>query len=126
MTERRGAGLGDGSHPGAEALEPERVDVDPAADGGIGGVEQLEAAVDQEPVDAVGPDAAADGVTRLEHEHLVPGLAHHLRAAQPGQPSPDDQHVCVHAATLVVSHPLVRRLPRSAARDAAAALTSST
>ena len=67
------AGLGACGDPGPERLEAEGVDVDPAAYGWVGGVEQLEAAVDEEPVDAVGADAAADPVRRLEDHHVATG-----------------------------------------------------
>ncbi len=97
----RRAGLGDGRDAGPESLQAQGADVDPAAYGGVGRVEELEAAVDEEAVDPVGADPAADGVRRLQHDHLVAGLVQDPRTAQSRQPGSHHQHVGVHAATLV-------------------------
>ena len=101
VAEHRQTVLGAGSDAGPEGLQPEGVDVHPAAYGGVGGVEQLEAAVDEEAVDAVGADPTADHVGSLQHDDVAPGLGQRLRAAQAGQPGTHDHHVCVHASTLV-------------------------
>ena len=93
MAQAQQALLGEGGHARLEGAEPQGVDVDPAADGGVGGVEQLEAAVDLEAVDALGADPAADLVGGLEHEHVVPRTDQLDGAAQAGQPGPDDDDV---------------------------------
>ncbi len=91
-------------HARAEGLEIERVDVDPAGDGGVGGVEHLEAAVAAEAVDDVGAHAPPDLVAGLEHEHLAAELDEPARAPQAGQPCPHDDDVSVHGPP-----PLLRR-----------------
>src|SRR5579875_525507 len=59
---------------------------------GIGGKQNLKAAIQQEAVGAVvGIHAPADMVSRLAHAHLLSSLHQHLGAAQPGQPGPDNQ-----------------------------------
>ena len=99
-----GAGLGHGGDPRPEALEPERADVHPALDGRIGRVEELEAAVDEESVHAIGADPTPDGIGLLEHEDVVPRLVERPCAAQTRHPSSYDQHVGIHAPRLVPRH----------------------
>ena len=85
--------LGPRRDAGAEGLQGEGVDVDPAAYGRVGGVEQLEAAVDEEAVDPLGADPPAHRVGGLEHDHVPAGLDQRLRAPQPGEPGSHDHHV---------------------------------
>ena len=110
VAEVHGAVVGRGPHPGRERGQPERGDVDPAAYGGVGGVEQLEAVVDQVAVDLVGAHAAADPVGPVEHEHRQPGLLQASGAAQAGEPG-------AHHHDVVLAHrghrPRRRRWPSS-------------
>ena len=100
MSEDGQAGLGAGGDACAERLQAEGVDVHPASYGGVRGVEQLESAIDEEAVDPLGADPAADLVRRLEHRDVTTRLGQRLGAAQPGQPRSHDDHVCVHVTTL--------------------------
>ena len=85
-------------HPDRELSHPERVDIDPPADGRVGRVEHLEAAIEKEPVDLVGALPPSHSVTRLEHDDLVAGGGHAGGAPQAGQPrSDDDDLVSLHA-----------------------------
>ena len=87
-------------HSRPERLEGERVDVHPAAYGGVGRVEQLEAVVDEEAVDSVGADAAADAVRGLEDHDVSTRVCQRLGAPQAGQAGTHDHHVGSHAARL--------------------------
>ena len=92
--------VGPRGDPGPEGLEPQRVDVDPASYGRVGGVEDLEAAVGEEAVDAVGADPATDLVGGLEDHDVPAGLQQHLCTPQTGQARTHDHDVGSHAATL--------------------------
>jgi hypothetical protein len=93
-------GLGAGGDASAEGLQAEGGDVHPAAYGWVRGVEQLESAIDEEAVDAVGADPAADDIGGLQHRDVTTRLGQRLGAAQPGQPCSHDHHVCVHGWSL--------------------------
>ena len=105
MPEHRPSILGACGDAGPEGLQPEGVDVHPASYGRVGGVQQLEAAVDEEAVDPLGADASADHVGGLEHHDIAAGVDQSLGAAQPGKTCSDDHHVdfapCLHVPTLV-------------------------
>ena len=101
VAEHLQAGLGASGDAGPERLEPEGLDVDPPAHRGVRRVEQLEAAVDEEAVDPLGPDPPADGVSGLEHHDVAPGGDERLGAPQPREPGTHDHHVCLHTLTLV-------------------------
>ncbi len=97
--------LGQGCHACLEGAESQCVGVDPAAYGGIGRVEQLEAAVDLEPVDAIGADAATHVVSGLDDQHLASGADQLGRAAQSGQAGTHDDDVGIHGAASWVAQP---------------------
>ena len=78
---------------GSNALEVERVQVDVAAQRGVGGVEHLEAAVEDEPVHVIGPDAPADCVTGLEDPYVETSTGQLPGTGQTGQAGSDDDHV---------------------------------
>ena len=82
--------------PGPEAPQVQRIDVDPAPHRRVGGVEHLEAAVEEEAVDLVGALAPTHGIRCLEHHDREPGVRQHLGAPQPGQPGPHDHDIGVH------------------------------
>jgi len=65
--------------------------VNPAASGGIGIEQDLEAAIDDKPlwVD-IGPDATANPVRRFEQEHPLPGLVERQGANEPRHAGADD------------------------------------
>ena len=79
--------------PGHEGPQVERGVVEHAGGLGVGGVVELEAAVEQQPVDPVGAHASADLVGGLEHDHVdaVDGQLPCRREA--GQARPDDDDV---------------------------------
>ena len=81
---------------GAELLQPERSNVDPVAHRRVGRVEQLEASVTQETIDAVSPDPAADSITGLENDDLRAAALCAARALQASKTSPDNDDVGVH------------------------------
>ena len=90
-----------------EAPQLQGVDVEGAADLGIGVVEDLEAVVEQEPLVGVGADPTPDPVGGLEDRDLEPGAGQLPGAPEPGQTRPHHDHVHpVHPAGLP------RRLPR--------------
>ena len=71
----------------------QRVEVGRGTQRGVGGVEHLEAAVAAEAVDDVRRDPAARPVRGLQHHHVEPAAAQHLRRAQPGEPGADHHDV---------------------------------
>ena len=73
-----------------ERPEPERRDVDLAVQLGVGGEQDLKAAIEQEPVHLVGPDPSADIVGCLEDDDVSTGLAQDRRRGEPGQAGADD------------------------------------
>ena len=78
---------------GVERLEVEGVQVDVAAQRGVGGVEHLEAADEDEPVHMVGPDAPADCVTVLEDVYVETWIGQLPGHGQTGLAGADDDHV---------------------------------
>ena len=60
---------------------------------GVGVVEHLEAPVEEETVDAVGPHPTAHLVGGLEHGHVETRPVQLPRTAEPGQPGTDHDHV---------------------------------
>ena len=85
-------------HPGArgEATEVEVVEVDPPAELGVAGEQDLEPAVEEVPVDVVGADPPADTVGRLEHGDVEPGGGEGSGTGEAGQSGPDHDHVVFH------------------------------
>lgn len=84
-----------------ERTHLELVELDHAAEGRVRGIEHLESAVEEESVDHVGTLSPADPVGRLEDDHLAPGASELERAAESGEPRPDDHHVvCAHDASI--------------------------
>jgi hypothetical protein len=84
--------VADGGRRG-EGPEVQGVEVGRSPQCGVGGVEDLEAAVAAEAVDDVRRDPAARPVRSLQHHHVQPAPAQDLRRAQPGQPGPDHRDV---------------------------------
>jgi hypothetical protein len=81
---------------GPEGAQDEGLEVDPALHGGIGGIEHLEAAVEEEAVDLVGALAPTHGMRRLQHDHGPTGLREHVRTPQPSQPGTHDHDIRIH------------------------------
>ena len=79
--------------PGTNGQRSQRVEVDGGAQRRVDGVEDLEAAVEPEPVDDVGRDAAAGPVGGVEHRDVEPAPREHGGGAQAGEPGADDHHV---------------------------------
>ena len=111
--ERVAARVGQAVEPAAEAdqgaaverLQVERAVVEDALGLGVGGEQDLKAAVEAEAVDGVGADAAADAVGRFDDAERDADLAQPQGAAQPGQPRSDDQHVrCGHVTSHKNAH----------------------
>ena len=67
--------------------------IDPGAHLGIRRVDELEAAVEEHAVEAVGADPAADRVGGLEHHDVETRRAQQPGRRQPGKPGPDDHDV---------------------------------
>ena len=88
------------STPASKDPRRERAHVHPAADGGIGGVEDLEAAVDDEPVDGLAGHPPADVRRCLEHHDLAAGVLEDACAPQTREARSHHDHVGVHARTL--------------------------
>ena len=78
---------------GVEGGQPERVVVEEVLGGGVGGQQDLEAAVEAEAVDVVGADAAAGSVGALEDERLVALLPEPDRRREAGETGADDDHI---------------------------------
>ena len=75
--------------PAPNACRSQRVEVDEAVQRRVGGVEHLKATVEQKAVDLVGPDPSADGVARLEHDDVEPGVAQtSIAQLSPASPAP--------------------------------------
>ena len=106
-------------HSRPEGLQPECLDVDPAAYRRIGGVQHLEATVHQEAVDAVGADPAARGVTGLQHQDVETRLGQHAGAPEAGQPCPHHDDLGVHRSNLASAPPGPRRQRAACSRHAA-------
>lgn len=83
------------AHSRGEALQPEPRDIRPSSDRRVGGIQDLEAPVEQEPVDLVGALAPAHPVVGLEHDHVASGLREARGATEPGEPRAHDDHVGV-------------------------------
>ena len=96
--------LGAGGDACLERLEPQGLDVHEAAHRGVGGVEQLEAAVDQVPVDVLGADPAPDLVGAIDDHHVDAVGLELERAAQPGETRAHHDDVGLVAPTGLVSH----------------------
>ena len=77
----------------------------------VGERQHLEAVVEQEPVDDVGPHPAADRVGALEHERRAASRGERAGAGEPGQPGADDDHVVflAHGRERTARGPLSRR-----------------
>ena len=91
------------AEPCTEGVEVEVVQLHPLLQCRVGGVDHLEAAVQQEAVHLVGPLPAADVVRRFQHGDLQTLCCQAVRALQPGQTSADHNHVLVHRAILLSS-----------------------
>ena len=76
-----------------EQPEVEPVEVEHRPGLAVGRGQHLEAVVEQEPVDGVGPDAAADRVRALEDERLPAGGDQRAGAGEAGHPGADDDDV---------------------------------
>ena len=81
-----------------EQPEVEPVEIEHRPRLAVGRGQHLEAVVEQEPVDGVGPDAAADRVRALEDERLPAGRDERAGAGETCHPRADDDDVvfCVH------------------------------
>ena len=73
---------------GIEGHQVERLKVDEPAQRRVGGVEQLEAAVEEELVDRVGADPTAHAVGCLEHDDVVSGCVQIDGAAESCETAP--------------------------------------
>ena len=109
--DRRVAGIGEppeatlraDDRAALEQPELEPVEVERRLRLGVGEGENLEAVVEQEAVDGVGPHAAADRVGALEHERRPPGGGQRAGAGEAGHPRPDDDDVVLgHARERIV------------------------
>ena len=78
---------------GAEGAQPQGAQVEGATCLRIARVEQLEPAVEQQPVDPVGAHPSARLLVGLEQDDLESGTAQHPRGDQPGQAGTDDHDV---------------------------------
>jgi hypothetical protein len=91
--------------PRLERLQVERVEVEQPLGLGIGRVEQLEAAVEPEAVDDVGPHPPTDCLGGLEDDGLDAGLLQPDGGGQAGEPGAHDDDVGTrgqrHVANLV-------------------------
>jgi hypothetical protein len=76
-------------HPRGERAELQGTQVDPPPALRVGGIEYLEAAIEQETRLPVGAHPAADGVPRLEHPHRRARRDEISRARQARQPGTD-------------------------------------
>ena len=78
---------------GFEPAQLQRGQIERPASLGVGGVEQLEAPVDDEAVHLIARHASAGTIGCLEHDGLVAVANHDLRAAQTREAAADDQHL---------------------------------
>ena len=76
-----------------ERAELEPVVVEDGLGLGVGERQDLEAVVEQEAVDHVGPDASADRMGALEHERAAPRRDERAGAREAGHARPDDDDV---------------------------------
>jgi hypothetical protein len=81
--------------PRVERVQLQLAVVERVAGLGVGGQQGLEAPVEQEVLDPVGADPAADPVGRLQHGGGDALLVEAAGAAEPGQPGPDDVDAAV-------------------------------
>ena len=79
--------------PRSNAPEVEPVVVERGSRLGIGEGQHLEAVVEQEPVDDVGPDPSSDRVGALEHERSAPARDERAGAGEAGHSRADDDDV---------------------------------
>src|SRR4029453_4299878 len=70
----------------AELLQVERVGVEDPPGGRVVRIKHLKAAVEQEPVDPIGSDAAADPVGRLDYDDLQTGPGGPVGSSPAGPP----------------------------------------
>ena len=77
----------------SERLEVQRSQVEKASGFGVRGIEQLEPAVEQQPVYAVGAGPTTDRIGCLEHGHIQAMAGESAGSSQPGQPGPDHDDV---------------------------------
>ena len=77
----------------SERLEVECRQVENAGSLRVSGVEQLEPAVEQQPVYAVGAGPTTDRIVCLEQNHIQAMADEAAGSSQPGQPRPDHNDV---------------------------------
>ena len=76
-----------------EAAQVEGRDVGHPIELGVAGEEDLEPAIEAEPVDPVGADPSADSVAGFQHGDPTAGLGQRPGCGQPGEPGADDHGV---------------------------------
>jgi hypothetical protein len=90
------------AHPStrSETPEVEGIEIEPPCELRIGGEQDLEPAIEPEPVDDVGAHPAADSIARLDDGDVDPGGLEGTGTGESGEPCSHDDDVMIHRWTI--------------------------